>query len=285
MIIKVLGSGQDSGIPHIGCRCDICSRAREDSKYKRLGPSVAIIDKSNDFCYLLDASPDFKSQVDMVRDEIGQVKRGGKIPVSGILLTHAHLGHTAGLWHLGREALNEAGIPVFCTPKMAEFLRRNHPFTLLVERGNIDLREVTPDQEFEMDGLRFLAFKVPHRDEVADTVGYVIQASKRIVYVPDLDHWTNEVVEKILEADIALIDGTFYSRDEIVRFEEIPHPPINETLERIGDAKNDVYFTHINHTNPVNRDGSERTLVEKRGFKIARDGMIIEIRDGSGIHP
>ena len=97
MRIKILGSGQDAGTPQAGCYCDICEIARADKKYRRLGPSIAIFDKTEGFCYLVDVSPDFKTQLDMIHEEIIRTKRNGKIPVSGILLTHAHSGHCYGL--------------------------------------------------------------------------------------------------------------------------------------------------------------------------------------------
>jgi hypothetical protein len=42
-------------------------------------------------------------------------------------------------------------------------------------------------------------------------------------------------------------------------------------------ADTPVYFTHINHTNPVNRRGPERRAVEDMGFKIAYDGLVLGI--------
>ena len=114
---------------------------------------------------MIDASPDFKNQLDMVKKEIREVKRKGKTPLSGILLTHAHLGHCSGLWQLGNEALNEKEIPVFCTPKMAQFLQGNYPFSLLVQRENIKIREITPDEIQNLQGFEFIPILAPHRNE------------------------------------------------------------------------------------------------------------------------
>jgi pyrroloquinoline quinone biosynthesis protein B len=275
MRIKILGSGQDAGIPHIGCQCDICNKARKHKEYRRLGPSIAIYNQNS--CFIIDASPDFKQQIDMVSDETKKVERKGKIPVSGILLTHAHFGHCSGLLQLGKEALNEENLPVFCTPKMKRFLEGNLPFRLLVQNSNIDVRELEIGKKSQVNGLCFIPILVPHRNEITDCVGYIILSEKRIVYIPDLDYWTDEILSEMEKADLALIDGTFYLKDEISRFDEIPHPPILETMDILENKHSRILFTHINHTNALNKNGDERKNVEGKGFKIAYDGMEIEI--------
>ncbi|UCC33702.1 MAG: pyrroloquinoline quinone biosynthesis protein PqqB [Candidatus Bathyarchaeota archaeon] len=277
MRIKILGSGQDDGIPHTGCYCDICSKARKHVEHVRLGPSIAILDSREGLCYLVDASPDFKFQLDSIREEISETKRKGRVLVSGILLTHSHLGHCAGLWHLGKESVEENDLPLYCTPSMKQFLSNNYPFSLLVQRKNIKIEEVFHDEGLRLGALEIVPIQVPHRDEVGDTVAYIIKSKKRVVYVPDIDNWTDRIMEEIRNSDIALVDGTFYSKNEIPRFEEVPHPPIRETISLLRNADVETYFIHINHTNPVNRKGKESKYVKSKGFKIAHDGMTLEI--------
>lgn len=277
MKIKILGSGQDDGIPHTGCYCDVCNKARTHIDYQRLGPSLALFHKKRSYCYLIDASPDLKRQLDSIHEEMNETKRKGKIPVSGILLTHAHLGHCAGLWHLGMEAVNEENLPVLCTPKMKQFLCNNYPFNLLVQRRNIKIEEINPNEEFELAGATIVPIEVPHRNEIGDTVGYIINSARSVFYLPDTDRWTNDIVDKINNCDVALIDGTFYSKNEISRSTEVPHPPMKETVSLLEDADTEIYFTHINHTNPVNEKGSEERYIESKGFKIATDHTVIGI--------
>ena len=238
---------------------------------------MAIFDKKEEFCYLIDASPDFKYQLDMIKEEEIKIQRMGKAPINGILLTHAHFGHCSGLWHLGKETLEEIDLPVFCTQKMKRFLSENYPFSLLVQRKNIEICEIHPNKSYEQGGFHFIPIEVPHRNEMGDTVGYIIQSKKRILYIPDVDYWTNELLDEIRMANIAIIDGTFYSRDEMPRFNEVPHPPVKETLELIKNMDTEVYFTHVNHTNVLNTDSNEKKQIENKGFKIAFDGMILEI--------
>ena len=86
-----------------------------------------------------------------------------------------------------------------------------------------------------------------------------------------------EVVKKV---NIALLDGTFYSPEELLGrdISQIGHPFIQNSLEilrsivRKGRTK--VYFTHINHTNlALDPEGDAQRKVEEEGFHLASDGM------------
>jgi pyrroloquinoline quinone biosynthesis protein B len=275
--LKVLGSGQDGGVPHPGCACRNCERARANGAYRRLAPSTAVYSKRAGFCYLIDASPDLGSQIEAVRRAVPRVSRAGRVPVSGILLTHAHIGHYTGLLLMGTEVLGETGMPVYCTAAMMEFLSTAPPFSLLVEGGNIVLHEVRPNEDLALDGVRFTPIAVPHRGRIADTVGYVVRARRRATYIPDTDRWTRSLIETVSRSDVALVDGTFYSKDELQRFCEVPHPPIGESIRDLADLGTEILFTHINHTNPVNAEGPEREDLEGKGFKLAYDGLTLRI--------
>jgi len=275
--VMVLGSGQDGGIPHAGCTCPNCTRARQDETYRRLAPSIAVYNEETGFCYVIDASPDLGAQVERIRAVMPQVSRGGSIPVSGFLLTHAHIGHYTGLLLLGKEVLGEKGVPVYCTARMMEFLSLARPFSLLVDGGNIVLNEVRPNAALGLDGVEFTPVPVPHRGELTDTVCYVIEADRRLVYIPDTDRWTDALIGEISKSDFALIDGSFYSKDELPRFGDVPHPPVSEALTLLDRLDTDIYFTHLNHTNPVQAEGRERENLEGAGFRVAFDGLSIDI--------
>lgn len=277
MQLQILGSGQDAGTPHTGCFCKVCNKARKVVKHRRLGPSVAFYDNQEKFCYLIDASPDFKLQLEILMQELKQVSRKDRTLLSGIFLTHAHLGHIAGLWQLGWEALAANNLLVYCTSKMLNTLKSNYPFNLLVKRKNIKLQELRAHITNDFGSFTVKIFEVPHRNEIADTVGYVIESSKRVVYLPDLDYWNDSALKEVQKADIAFIDGTFYHKSEFVQYSKVPHPSIQDTIERLGDTKAEIYFTHINHTNPVNINGQERKYVEDKGYKVADDGLCVEI--------
>src|SRR5688500_11956965 len=97
----VLGIAQHGGVPHIGCRQDLCAAARRDPARRQRVASVGLVDGAARF--LIDATPDLPSQIDALWGSEAPPDR--RRPLAGILLTHAHVGHYAGLIHLGREAL------------------------------------------------------------------------------------------------------------------------------------------------------------------------------------
>lgn len=274
---RVLGVAQDAGLPHIGCVCSNCETARAEDR-RELVASAAIEGRTG--WWLLDATPDLPAQV----------HAQGSLP-NGIFLTHAHIGHYTGLMYLGREALGAQQIPVWCSPRMARFLRSNGPWSQLIELGQIELREFRTDVPVELeDGLQITAFQVPHRDEFSDTHGFLVEhfdasASGRsgsLVFLPDIDQWEKweRQVEDMLHPNAhLLIDGTFWSGAELPHrdLSEIPHPLVSHSIERLGPAvratEAQVRFFHLNHSNPLwDRSGTEYAQVRDAGFLLATPG-------------
>ncbi|MBA2321339.1 MAG: MBL fold metallo-hydrolase, partial [Deltaproteobacteria bacterium] len=130
----VLGIAQDGGHPQVGCAKGCCAPGTA----VHLPASLGLVDGSSR--WLVDATPAFPEQL---RRLDAAAPRTTGPPVDGILLTHAHVGHYAGLVNLGREILGTADVPVYAMPRMAGFLRDNGPWSLLVKLGNIAVRPVT----------------------------------------------------------------------------------------------------------------------------------------------
>jgi hypothetical protein len=107
----------------------------------------------------------------------------------------------------------------------------------------------------------------------------MIRGSKRtLYYLSDIDEWTENALDNVRAADIAIVDGTFYDRDEIDRYDEVPHPCIRKTIELTEDFETDIKFTHLNHTNPaLRKDSQERREIQNRGFQVVKTGMEITL--------
>jgi pyrroloquinoline quinone biosynthesis protein B len=271
----VLGIAQDGGVPHLGCRQKLCVDARWDPSKRRLVASLGLVDNRAGKRFVIDATPDFSEQV----------TRLGRLP-DGILLTHAHIGHYLGLAQLGREVVNARRLPVFCTPSMARFLRENLPWSRLVAQENIEIREVEPGAEIALtDSLRVTPLKVPHRDEDSDTVAYVVAGpARRLLWLPDIDKWEKwdrRIEDVVKTVDVAFLDGTFFSADEIPgrSIAEIPHPLVPETvtLLSIGERSAKVFFVHLNHTNRLLWDRKEARRLLDKGFGVAAEGQRVAL--------
>jgi pyrroloquinoline quinone biosynthesis protein B len=284
--VVVLGTAQDGGIPHAGCTCSHCKAATTDAARRRNVASLAIFVPSSGQRFLIDATPDLRAQLERLPDAPGHTK--GKVdrhPVDGVLLTHAHIGHYLGLAFFGFEAIHTSGLPVYATPRMAEFLRTNAPWSRLVSREEIELRESPPGAAFELaKGIRVTPFAVPHRDEDSDTVGFALEgAHHTLVYVPDTDGWaawSEEALAMVARCDTLLVDGTFYAAGELPGRDvgKIGHPLMTDTMDRLGarvrEGRLRVVFTHLNHSNgAVDPEGPERRAVKERGFAVAEDGQ------------
>jgi len=129
--------------------------------------------------------------------------------------------------------------------------------------------------------LSITPFKVPHRDEFSETVGYRIEGpSKSLVFIPDIDKWNKwqkDIIDIVENSDYSLLDGTFYDINELPGrdMSQIPHPFIVETMKifKNSDKKDSIFFIHLNHTNPaLDNSSNEFQNIIDSGFNITQRG-------------
>lgn len=281
--LVVLGVGQDAGIPQIGNPDD---PAWQDESLRRLATSLALIDRRNGSRYLFEATPDLRVQLQ--RLDGYAPSDTGSLGIAGIFLTHAHIGHYAGLMFLGHESAGARGIPVHAMPRMVEFLSVNGPWDQLVRYENIRLTPLADGVPVVLaDRLVVTPQQVPHRDEYSETVGYSIRGPGRAVFfLPDIDSWDrwarehDVLVESVIGAhDVVYLDATFYDDNELPGrdMSAIPHPRIVGMMERFDmlpmRERGKVRFIHLNHTNPARfPDSLARRTVDARGYRVAEEG-------------
>jgi pyrroloquinoline quinone biosynthesis protein B len=287
--LLVLGTAQDGGLPHAGCACPNCEAARQDPERVRRIASLALR-LGDGRVFLIDATPDIREQLDALRAlEPAPPAAVDRAPVDGLFLTHAHLGHYTGLAFFGFESMHTNRLPVFCTPRMADYLEVNGPWSQLVRLENIVVQRVEPGSIVKLsEDLAVRLITVPHRDEYSDTVGVQIFGPQTtVLYVPDTDGWQTwdpGLLETLDGVDWALLDATFYSLDELPGrdLSDVPHPLVTQTMDLleplVRDGRLRVAFTHLNHSNPaVVPDGPERAAIEARGFTVLEDGQRIPL--------
>jgi len=280
--LRVLGIAQDGGVPHAGCSCDRCERAKQDPSHRAHVASLALV--CDEGVYLIDATPDLREQLELVADvREAATGRVDRTPIDGVLLTHAHVGHYLGLAQLGFEVIHAEGTPVWASPRMAAFLRDNGPWSQLVANREIDLRELPAGDTVTLCGVAIRSFAVPHRDEYSDTVGYRFEGPRAtVVYLPDTEpwaRWPTPLEDALLGVDTLLVDGTFFSADELPGRapSSIGHPLVEDTMDRLAprvEAGLRVLFIHLNHSNPLlDRTSAPRRAVEAQGFAVAHEGL------------
>lgn len=280
----ILGTAQDGGLPQVGGLAPEDEAARRDPGRRRLVASLLVVDPKSGERFLIDATPDLREQVDRADALAPRPKSEARPPLfDAIALTHAHVGHYAGLMHLGREAYGANAQRVLATNRMATFLETNGPWDLLVKLRHIAIERVTADKPARLnDRLTVTPIAVPHRDEYSDTVGYIVRGpSRALLWLPDIDkweRWDRRIEDVIAGVDAACVDGTFYDGAELPgrAMSEIPHPFISESLARFASLpaseRAKVVFVHLNHTNPAATPGSSaQRAIARAGLRVARD--------------
>lgn len=275
--IVVLGIAQDGGIPHTNCNKKCCRDEWDKNKSEKVS-CIGLVDPRSNQSWLVDATPDFPQQYHTITNK-------HKTKLEGIFLTHAHIGHYSGLMYLGREVMGAKMMKVFVMPRMESFIKNNGPWNQLVELNNIILKKITARKEIKVNNQLFIKpILVPHRDEYSETVSYQIMGpNKSLLYIPDIDKWTKweeDILLKIKYIDLLLVDGTFFSSDEIPNrdISEIPHPSITESMDLFSSLstkdRNKVFFIHLNHTNPaIKRKSAAQNIIKSKRFNIAYEGM------------
>ncbi len=262
MRLTILGSGQDGALPQAASSDPLDEAAREGSIPERTGPSL-LVEEDNQ-ALLCDVSPDFRVQWWNRRS----------LP-DAVALTHAHVGHYAGLVHFGKEVAASDATRLFTTESMYSFLASNAPWSALIDDGRL-----VATSESIWAGNEIELIPVPHRGEFSDTVA--ISIGRRALWLPDIDSWETwpSAVEVVAGHAVAFLDATFWSPDEIPgrSIKDFPHPLVRETISKFAGVGTRVVLTHLNHTNPLcDPSSAENRFVHEAGFEVAFDGMTIEL--------
>ena len=289
--VTILGTAQDGGIPQAGCSCERCNEAHKDLRLRKYPVSLGIIGTDGSK-HIIEVTKNLSEQL-MIWSTNGNELF---IPET-VSITHLHLGHVEGIGQFGKPVMASKEVDVFLSHKNKNIFDERSDIKLMIEENNIRTHAKNFNQLFEpMQGCGFsLQFiSIPHRSELGDTAAIIIKANKRnILFMPDQDSW-EETLEyyskenirgflKMFDINEALIDGTFWSMEELPgrNISEIPHPTIQDSLKLLGKRmENDprISFLHLNHSNPVNDIGSkQRKLVEENGWRVSEIGDVLKL--------
>ena len=306
MKIRVLGSAAGGGFPQWNCNCRNCSGLRAGTlrARRRTQSSVAVCGDERASWVLVNASPDVLGQL-AAHPDLQPARAPRDTAIAAIVLVDGQIDHTTGLYML-RESTRP--LSVWCTDAACADLTRGNPiFAVLRHYCGIEQHSLATDgREFAIDGAAGVLWRAlavpgkpapysPHREAPVpgDNVALVIRdaRSKRsLVYAPGLGAMDEVVWQAMQEADCVLVDGTFWTDEEMVtlglsrkRAREIGHLPQSgsggmlEWLERLPPATRRILI-HVNNTNPIlDEDSAERAELTRRGVEVAWDGLEIEI--------
>lgn len=301
MKIRVLGSGAGGGFPQWNCNCHNCHRLRHQEMNGTARTQSSIAVSSDDRNWLLfNTSPDIRAQLEAfpaIQPREGVRDTG----IKAILLIDSQIDHTTGMLML-REG---KPLQVYCSEMVRQDLSSGFPlFKMLEDYCTVEHHPVPLDGgSFTIPGiddLRFYSHSLkskappysPHRHDPhdGDNIGVIIEqisTGRKVYYAPGLGEIEAHVMTAMQNADCLLVDGTFWTDDEMERqgispkkAREIGHLPQSgpggmiEVLDGVPETRK--ILIHINNTNPIlDDDSAQRRQLTEAGIEVAYDGMEI----------
>ncbi len=303
MKIHVLGSGAGGGFPQWNCNCHNCHRLRyqQMNGSARTQSSIAVSTDNRNWL-LFNTSPDILTQLESF--PAIQPKEGVRdTGIKAIMLIDSQIDHTTGMLML-REG---KPLDVYCTDMVKDDLTTGFPvFKMLEDYCTVNHHSIPTDGSgFTVPLINDLRFYTqalkskappysPHRHDPhkGDNIGVIIEqisTGKKVFYSPGLGEIEPHVMEAMQAVDCIMIDGTFWTDDEMCtqnispkRAREIGHLPQSgvggmiEVLNRIENTRK--ILIHINNTNPIlDDDSKERKILSENNIEVSYDGLEIDL--------
>jgi pyrroloquinoline quinone biosynthesis protein B len=300
LIIRVLGSAAGGGLPQWNCACSNCSAARGGAIPRRSQSSIALSHDEHTW-YLVNVSPDIAQQIEDCEPLLPQTLRG--TPIAGALFTDANVDHIGGLAVLrqqGDHAFTLRSSEIVRSLAVAQrafapFASPPHRWDAVAVDGRALSRTGQNDPFGDVFELRAIA--VPGttpgyagREAIRGAVvAYAVTdlvTGFRALFAPVFAAIDDALATEIRQADVAFLDGSFFSDDELAvqglggkRARALGHQPVGGaggTLETIRGFPNRTIFTHLNNSNPMlDPESAAAAEVAAADAEIAYDGMEI----------
>jgi pyrroloquinoline quinone biosynthesis protein B len=309
--IKILGSAAGGGFPQWNCACRNCSGLRAGKIHATPRTQTQIAFSPDDHVwFLIGASPDLRAQILAAPELAPKPDTPGHTPIGGVFLPSADVDVVMGLLHL-REFQN---FFVFSTAGVQRALKSENRIFKVLDRADPPVQwQVLSSRgrlgchlsESPGESPAFVCNTIPlggsYPDYVSDellraalpedaTVGFLFQQDGKNIFVaPSLPSEHAEWQKLATSADVTLIDGTFWSDDELKRTgrtnktaRELGHLPLSGAdgllAQLLANATGRKILIHINNTNPIlDEDSPEHRAVLDAGFEIAYDGLTISL--------
>ena len=253
LTITFLGTGTSQGIPMIASNDPVC--LSKDPKDVRLRSSILISwDKVS---YVIDCGPDFRQQ--MLREKVQLI--------NGVLFTHEHSDHTAGLDDLRPYCYKIGEMPIYLDKRTLKSLEQRFQYIFSKENRYPGAPSVSSNivsnSSFFIDEVKVIPIKVMHGN--LPVTAYRIQD---FAYLTDVKSISESEKEKLNNLDVLVVNA--------LRIEEHPtHFNLQEALNFVKEINpNKTYFTHISHKLGFHKEVSKGL---PNNVFLAFDGLKISI--------
>ncbi len=253
MKLTFLGTGTSTGVPEIGCKCEVCIST--DPRDSRLRCSALLED--GETTILIDCGPDFRMQ--MLRADVKKI--------DAVLMTHKHYDHLVGIDDL-RPYTRSKELPIYADRETEMQIRSMFPYCFYKVKypgvANISLNSIDHSSPFRVGNVDVLPLRVYHGM-------FAITAYRfgKLAYITDMSYIEPGELEKLRGVEVLVINALRFSKPHKT------HQTVLEALEIVNALKpREVYFTHMMHHIGLH------AKIEKclpTGVHLAYDGLEIEI--------
>lgn len=253
MKLTFLGTGTSTGVPEIGCKCEVCTSG--DFRDKRLRSSALL--QTSDTTLLIDCGPDFREQ--MLRSDVKKI--------DALLLTHKHYDHLMGIDDL-RPYTRDKELPIYADRETELQIRSFFPYCFGKVKypgvANIAVNSVDSKSPFKVGDIEIVPLRVFHGM-------FPIMAYRfgKLAYITDMSYIEPGELEKLKGVEVLVINALRYSKPHKT------HQTVLEALSIVDCIKPQrTYFTHMMHHIGLHAKISKCLPV---GVFLAYDTLEIEI--------
>lgn len=255
MRLTFLGTGTSSGVPMVGCDCEVCVSA--DPHDRRLR-SAALVE-TRGLTLLIDAGPDLRQQL----------LRSGTRRLDGVLLTHAHMDHVAGIDDLRSLNFHEkAPVDLYGDRRTLDAVRRVFSYAFEADKypgtPDLALNEIGT-APFRIGPVEILPIEVQHYR--MPVLGFRIGG---LCYITDARSIEPKEMEKLKGCEVLVLNA-------LRKEEHIAHLTLGQALDLIDRTKpRRAFLTHVSHQLGLHeRIGRELP----QGVALAHDGLQVDLPD------
>lgn len=255
--VTFLGTGTSTGVPVIGCDCDVCCST--DPRNQRFRSSLWV--QTERVSLLVDAGPDLRMQA--LRAKMNQV--------DAVLYTHGHMDHVVGFdelraycWH------RDTPLPLYANQGCMEQLRTMFAWAFAdtnIYRGYIKPGPVVFDGVFAIEEIEITPLPVLHG--TVETHGFLFRKAghRSLAYMSDVKRVSAEAMAAMQGCDVLVVDALHHRSHPT-------HMNVTEAMEVIEQVQPKLaYLTHCSHE--IDHGELEKTL--PANVRIAYDTLTIDL--------